>query len=208
MIPDVAEAVEERLNEAVRRLVEVLRPERIYLFGSRARGDAKEDSDYDLMVFVPRAEGASAERQREGDASLSGVLSPVDLLVWPREVFERQLPVIASFPATIVREGRLLYHDDRPADSMNGDGATPERRNGGPMAAEAEQRRLTQEWIKTAEQDLLVAETVLRHASAPGGVAYHCQQATEKALKGFLLWNEVPFRKTHALKELVEQCET
>ena len=37
------------LAEAVRRLVEALQPERIYLFGSRARGDAHQDSDYDFL---------------------------------------------------------------------------------------------------------------------------------------------------------------
>jgi hypothetical protein len=36
----------------VRRLVEAYHPERIYLFGSKARGDAGPDSDFDLMVIV------------------------------------------------------------------------------------------------------------------------------------------------------------
>jgi len=39
--------------EIVRRLVELYRPERIYLFGSSARGTAGPDSDYDFMVVVP-----------------------------------------------------------------------------------------------------------------------------------------------------------
>jgi HEPN domain-containing protein len=37
-------------------------------------------------------------------------------------------------------------------------------------------------------------------------VAYHCQQATEKALKAFLVWHNIPFRKTHSLEEIGEQC--
>ncbi len=41
------------LKEIVRRLVEVYEPERIYLFGSVARGEATRDSDYDLMIVVP-----------------------------------------------------------------------------------------------------------------------------------------------------------
>jgi len=41
------------LAEIVRRLAEAYRPERIYLFGSTARGDAGPDSDYDLMIIVP-----------------------------------------------------------------------------------------------------------------------------------------------------------
>jgi HEPN domain-containing protein len=35
---------------------------------------------------------------------------------------------------------------------------------------------------------------------------FHCQQAAEKALKGFLTWNGRAFRKTHNLEEIGEQC--
>ncbi len=35
---------------------------------------------------------------------------------------------------------------------------------------------------------------------------FHCQQAAEKALKAFLVWHDVPFRKTHDLKELGDAC--
>jgi predicted nucleotidyltransferase len=38
------------LAEVVRRLVEAYQPERVYLFGCKAQGDAGVDSDYDLMV--------------------------------------------------------------------------------------------------------------------------------------------------------------
>ena len=40
------------LNDIVSRLVEAYDPERIYLFGSHARGEAGPDSDYDLLVIV------------------------------------------------------------------------------------------------------------------------------------------------------------
>jgi HEPN domain-containing protein len=38
--------------------------------------------------------------------------------------------------------------------------------------------------------------------------AFHCQQAAEKALKGFLTWHSCTFRKTHNLEEIGEQCLT
>jgi predicted nucleotidyltransferase len=47
--PPIDDAV---LQEMVTRLVTAFRPLRIYLFGSRARGEATEDSDYDLLVIV------------------------------------------------------------------------------------------------------------------------------------------------------------
>ena len=37
-------------------------------------------------------------------------------------------------------------------------------------------------------------------------VVYHCHQAAEKALKGYLFWHDVPFRRTHDLGELLAQC--
>jgi len=42
-------------REIVQRLVDACQPERIYLFGSRARGDGGADSDYDIMVVVAQS---------------------------------------------------------------------------------------------------------------------------------------------------------
>jgi len=50
------------LAEVVRRLAEAYRPERIYLFGSVARGEAGPDSDYDILVLAP--DDAAPERLR------------------------------------------------------------------------------------------------------------------------------------------------
>ncbi|MGI8552391.1 MAG: HEPN domain-containing protein [Dehalococcoidia bacterium] len=204
MVGIAPEGTEELLDEAVRRLVERLRPERIYLFGSRARGDALEESDYDLMVVVPEPEIATIERVREGREVLSKLLSPLDLLIWPRDAFERQLPVIASLPATIAREGRLIYQREASAAAATLGIAGG---NGGSMDAEKERLRLTWDWIEKAEEDLVAAETLLRHTTVLDSVAYHGQQAFEKALMAFLTWHDEPFRKTHELKELLRQCE-
>ena len=43
-----------KLAELVRRLVETHQPARIYLFGSRGRGDGAADSDYDLLMIFDR----------------------------------------------------------------------------------------------------------------------------------------------------------
>ena len=50
--------------------------------------------------------------------------------------------------------------------------------------------------FRSAEADLLVSPPVLED------VLFHCQQAVEKALKGFPTWNDHPFQKTHDLGEL------
>jgi HEPN domain-containing protein len=65
----------------------------------------------------------------------------------------------------------------------------------------------TRGWLKKAARDLRAAAHDMQ-AVPPlvDDVAFHCQQAAEKALKAFLVWHERPFRKTHSLEEIGEQC--
>lgn len=58
------------LVEIVRRLVESHFPERIYLFGSTARGDAGPDSDYGLLILV--AESLPARHRAAGRETAVG----------------------------------------------------------------------------------------------------------------------------------------
>ena len=97
------------LSEIVRRLVEAYRPERIYLFGSKARGDEGTDSDYDLLVLVP--DDASPERRtsRLAYERLWGVGTAADVLIWTKTAFESRVHLKASLPATVIREGKLLH---------------------------------------------------------------------------------------------------
>ena len=97
------------LSDVVRRLVDVYHPQRIYLFGSTARGDAGADSDYDLMVILPDEAPQHLRRGNPGYRALRGTGVAVDVQVWPQGDFNRQLHLKASFPSTIVREGKLLY---------------------------------------------------------------------------------------------------
>lgn len=97
------------LSEIVRRLVETFRPGRIYLFGSKARGETDPDSDYDLMVVIPETTEPGYRLAQRAHSLLWGLGIAADILVWTREAFESRLHLEASLPATIVREGRLLY---------------------------------------------------------------------------------------------------
>jgi len=97
------------LDEIVRKLVEVYSPERIYLFGSRARGDAGPDSDYDLLVVVPDGTPDDRLDGSIGHAALSRVRASKDVLVCTKTYFDARQHLKASLPATVTREGRLLY---------------------------------------------------------------------------------------------------
>ena len=63
-------------------------------------------------------------------------------------------------------------------------------------------------WVVKAKDDLRGAEIDLSASPPlPGDALFHCQQAVEKALKGFLTFHDRPFRKTHDLDELASECE-
>ena len=112
----VAEIIEEKwlsndpvLKEIVTRLVEAYKPLRIHFFGSKARGDGNVDSDYDLIVIVPDDAPPERRRSRLAYECLWGTGSAADVLVWTQSAFDRVLHLKASLPATIQREGKLLY---------------------------------------------------------------------------------------------------
>jgi predicted nucleotidyltransferase len=97
------------LAEMVNRLVRQFGPERIFLFGSRARGQGGPDSDYDLLMVVSTSSLPRYKREQAAFRALCGVGAPKDIVVLTREEFEKKLPVVTSLPATVEREGRLLY---------------------------------------------------------------------------------------------------
>jgi len=97
------------LAEIVRRLVAEIQPERIYLFGSRARGEAGPESDYDLLVVVRERVGPGREMERRANAALAGLDVPIDVVILTSADFAWMLGAAASLPATVEREGQLVY---------------------------------------------------------------------------------------------------
>ena len=98
------------MQEIVSRIVHKANPQQVILFGIRARGDARPESDLDLLVV------AEDTRSRTARASeLYGILSDIpiamDILVYqPAEIHEWS-DVPQAFVTTAVREGRLLYEN-------------------------------------------------------------------------------------------------
>jgi len=100
---------DESLAQIVRRLAAAFQPSRIYLFGSRARGETGPDSDYDLRVVVPDESPPERKRPRLAYESLRGTGVAADVLVWTEGAFQSRLHVATSLPATVAREGKVLY---------------------------------------------------------------------------------------------------
>lgn len=97
------------LVEILNRLVAAFCPESIYLFGSKARGDEGPDSDYDLLVIVPDDAPADRTGGQMAYEVLWGTGAAADVVVWTRSQFESRRHVVASLPATVLREGKPLY---------------------------------------------------------------------------------------------------
>lgn len=63
------------------------------------------------------------------------------------------------------------------------------------------------QWIERAEADLKAAEILIEADPLILDIAcFHCQQAVEKFLKGYLVFNDVDFPFTHSLEYLLELC--
>ena len=95
------------------RLIVSLRPEAIWLFGSRARGDQRSDSDFDILVVLPDALGAKARDYRHALDPLLGSGLPCDVLPCSVSDFEQAKDEPGTIVHTAVREGRLLYSKRR-----------------------------------------------------------------------------------------------
>lgn len=67
---------------------------------------------------------------------------------------------------------------------------------------------LASRFVAKGEQDLLAAKALVENLEISDDIiGFHCQQAVEKFLKAILIKNEVVFRKTHDLEELIDLLE-
>ncbi len=94
--------------DAGQRLAAAARsPARVVLFGSRARGDAREDSDLDFLVIEEHLDSKLSEMVRLRDA-LPPLAVPVDVVVVSEEEVARRSPVPSTLEHRALREGRII----------------------------------------------------------------------------------------------------
>ncbi|HWF44085.1 MAG TPA: nucleotidyltransferase domain-containing protein [Candidatus Kapabacteria bacterium] len=101
------------IEEITRKIVDAFHPQRVILFGSRARGDYRADSDIDLFVEMESNE-KPWKRRTKVRSLFDHQWWPMDILVYtPQEVAERQHSLISIVPV-IEKEGRVLFeHNGR-----------------------------------------------------------------------------------------------
>ena len=97
----------EILAEAVRRIDAYCHPRQVLLFGSRARGEAQVDSDFDLAVVV---DGEPDSWRIAGDlrGELGGLPASFDIVVFATTAWQKWRTVPVAFEHRIAREGRVL----------------------------------------------------------------------------------------------------
>lgn len=96
------------LQAAIDTLIDAARPERIILFGSHARGDARPDSDLDFLVIEAKVEDRAKEMVRLRRA-LRPLRIPVDILVYSSEDVARWGDQPGSALYWALREGKVVY---------------------------------------------------------------------------------------------------
>jgi uncharacterized protein len=106
--PGFTPVIEEILAEIVRRIVTVLHPERIILFGSYAYGTPSDHSDVDLLVML-ETHARPADRYQAVSRLIRPRPFPLDILVKTADEITRALAKGDSFICEIVTQGRMLY---------------------------------------------------------------------------------------------------
>jgi HEPN domain-containing protein/predicted nucleotidyltransferase len=179
------------LAELTRAIVERFAPERIVLFGSRARGDHHSESDYDLMVVLDHPQYSEDVVRR----TVQDVQTDVDVFVGSRDQFERRRTDVGTLEYAADHEGRILYART----------AAPVRRQvcetpNAPPESLAE-------WVARAQGDL-TAMTELATGGTSGVrdvIVFHAHQGVEKMLKAVLVAGHVPPPRTHDLIKLLSR---
>ncbi len=95
------------IDAFVSDLVREFKPERVVLFGSRARGGAGADSDVDLLVVMRHAGPSAKQAARIRQRIRPGF--PLDLIVRTPGKLRRRLAMGDGFIRGILESGRVLY---------------------------------------------------------------------------------------------------
>jgi HEPN domain-containing protein len=185
------------LDRVVRRLVEAFDPVAVYLFGSRARGDAGKDSDYDLMLVLADDNERVRSRQevwqtaRSPQIFVNPFLTRTGSFAWRRHE-------VGTLEYEVQVDGIRLY------PTAGADLRATEAHDGGePRLMSA---KVVAEWLGRVRSDLEMARRACEGEDAmPEQAAYHVQQAAEKLTKAVLVAVHKRPRKGHQIGEFAKR---
>ena len=96
------------IREIVHRLLGVIAPDRIILFGSAATGQMTRESDIDLLVVAPAPSNTVEERVKLYRA-LRGLGFPFDVFIIGTERFEGTKDIFGGIAYPAHKYGRVIY---------------------------------------------------------------------------------------------------
>src|SRR5437870_7152039 len=168
-------------------VVAYFHPQRVILFGSRARGEAGRDSDIDLLVVVDDDTPTEKLTWRDGFEA-HRLRRAADIFPMRAETFDRDRAIVNTLAAEADIDGIVVYGAPKGSCMKAPD----------PRARwEAVNR-----WLEVAEVDRNATQALLAVPSLRPSAPFHCQQALEKLLKVFLTLAGKRGGKTHALDRL------
>ena len=100
------------IGQMVQAIVDEVDPEQVILFGSRGRGDERQDSDVDLVVVEAEPFGPERSRHKEMVRlyhAVAGFPVPADVLVYSRDDVDYWRDSLNHVLARALREGKVLY---------------------------------------------------------------------------------------------------
>ncbi len=185
------------LDRVVRRLIEAFEPVAVYLFGSRARGDAAADSDYDLMLVLSddnervRSRHDVWQTARSRRILVNPFLTRTGSFAWRRHVvgtleYEVQVDGIRLYPtAGADLRATEVPHGEEPWSMTT---------------------KVVAEWLRRVESGLRTARLCCETEDPmPEQAAYHVQQAAEKLTKAVLVAAQKRPRKGHQIGEFAKR---
>lgn len=111
--------VDKELSRLVNLIVKELFPQKIFLFGSRAKDTARKASDYDLFVLVKESRNNRAiEKELYYLMAKEGIGVPVDLIVETEENFENLKNNRYLIYHQVDRYGKTIYENKAAAQAV------------------------------------------------------------------------------------------
>lgn len=96
------------IRQMADRLKSRIQAEQVWLFGSRARGEAGIDSDTDLLAVIPHSKDSRYRRAVVARRELHDFNIPMDIIVLTHDEWIKELKAPSSLASTVAREGIAL----------------------------------------------------------------------------------------------------
>ncbi len=192
-------------QELTRRIVCAAHPDMIILFGSRAYGAPRADSDLDLLLVMD-SRGAPIDPTRQIRALFPDLPLTFDIRTQTPSQLTRRLAMGDAFMQEIVGRGKELYVKRAAHDIKAQVNAALQQGRIQPM----ENGEVVQEWVAKAEGNFktVLALARLKKNLNPDDLCWACEQCVEKYLKAFLTRHRIKFERDHNLERFYTQCLT